>query len=790
MRNFLFSIALSLLAPLFLSAQSPVYLQYTTDCVDQLEYRAAYGSSTWLVYSLRPGADAQFMLKAGDSGIRSKNRPQGTRTCREFAINDAFADVVNKGERPVYMVHQDADGFMLMPLVSCTQVTRYGSVYQFRAPRFGFAVDTNNLVNEQNIAAPNSNAYIYFNGIRFRNCRNEYSFRRVPTGANQEQSDFDFIPNVGLTSDKTGKSASEAEGNLYRLTKVNGIALDDYIAGICKGLSQPSPSTVSKWTNETTYGPSTTTMPDKETASMLVGPPASLATPTGPLPVECTEIPGYGYHLVMPGESLNAIARSYRVDVKNLVKWNKIKNANHLEVCQKVWLMTPLPGAKMISTRKDAVPPPLPVQHFTAAVKDDGPSVIRQDAYWNQPAVQQPPPYNTSKGSNYWEQAAPNSGGYVSPIVHNNTGTTPGTPTVVQAPTAFTHVVKPQETVSGLARYYGITEECLRYQNNLPPTGDATIYIGQTLRIAMCGPGTAVGSAMTPATYNTPNSNTASDPNYTYNPQTRLYDYTPRANNANYRYNAQTGVYDYIDPVSGRPGAFLQTPAQYSATPEAAPTTHIVAPRETVSGLSRRYGITEECLRTQNNLPLVGDPRIYIGQTLNVAACGGGNAQTPLTYNAANPNYNIANDPNYIYNPRTGLYEYNPRGNDANYQFNQQTGLYDYMEPKSNRPGAFLQGDNLSPSQYNTGKPNNPTEPEARPDVFDENQPVNGGGKQFTNKSAPTVQYFGEHSVKQGENLRSIGIIYGISTAELAQLNSISETESLMPGKRLVVPKK
>ena len=169
----------------------------------------------------------------------------------------------------------------------------------------------------------------------------------------------------------------------------------------------------------------------------------------------------------------------------------------------------------------------------------------------------------------------------------------------------------------------------------------------------------------------------------------------------------------------------------------------------------------------------------------------------PQQYNnpnttAPNPNYNIANDANYTYNPTTGLYEYNPRSNDANYKYNPQTGLYDYFEPKTNRPGAFLEGSNLapSPSQYNTGKPNNPAEPEARPDIFDENQPVNGGGKQFTPKTPPTVQYFGEHSVKQGENLRSIAIIYGISTAELAQLNSISETESLMPGKRLVVPRK
>lgn len=684
MRNFLFSIALLLSVPLLSSAQSPVYLMYTTDCVDQLEYRAAYGSSTWLVYSLRPSADAQFLLKAGDSGIRSKNKPQGARTCREFVINDAFADVVNKGERPVYMVHQDADGFMLMPLVACTQVTRYGSVYQFRAPRFAFAVDTNNLVNEQNIAAPNSNAYIYFNGIRFRNCRNEYSFRRVPTGANQEQSDLDFIPGVGLTSDKTGKSASEAEGNLYRLTKVNGVALDDYISRMCKSQPQttPPPSTVSKWTSETNYGPTSPTSPDKETASLPpVGPPPPPAAPSR-LPVECTEVPGYGYHLVMPGESLNAISRSYRVTVKDLIKWNKIKNANHLEVCQKVWLMQPPAGANMVSKRKDAVQPPAPVQHNAKVVeKYDGPTIVRQDVYWSQPATQQPQQYSTGKSPNYWEQ--PTTGNYISPVVYSNTGSTPSTasPTVVQPPTAFMHTVKPRETVSGLARYYGITEECLRHQNNMPLTGDVTIYVDQQLRIALCQPGTIPSAVQQ---YNTPT-------------------YTP--------------------------------PQQYNTNPSA-------------------------------------------------------------PYTAPNPNYDVANDPNYKYNPYTGLYEYNPRGNDANYKYNPQTGLYDYIEPKqNNRPGAFLEGPGAAPqpNQYNTGKPNTTAEPNTNPDIFDENQPINGGGApNFTTKgnTSAGAQYFGEHVVKQGENLRAIAIIYNISTAELAQLNSISETESLMPGKRLVVPRK
>lgn len=69
-------------------------------------------------------------------------------------------------------------------------------------------------------------------------------------GAHPEQSertDIDFIPGVGITTDRTGKSAAEAENNQSRLTKVNGLALEDYITMLCPA---GGGSTVSKWAGQ------------------------------------------------------------------------------------------------------------------------------------------------------------------------------------------------------------------------------------------------------------------------------------------------------------------------------------------------------------------------------------------------------------------------------------------------------------------------------------------------------------------------------------------------------------
>ncbi|MEO6037719.1 MAG: hypothetical protein ABIQ93_04840, partial [Saprospiraceae bacterium] len=259
-----------LLALAWLPAQTgPIYLLFTRDCMDQLEYHYTYGTNTILMYSVHPHAEEQFLLAAGQPAISSPSIPPGTLNCHEFNMNAAFVDAINKNVRPVYMVHQLATGFTLVPLVTATQITRYGAVFQFRTGRYAFAVDTNNLVYEQNLALPGSNSYLYFSGVKVHNCRNEYSFRRVPTQTNPERSDFDFIPGIGVTNDRTGNSAAEAENNQMQLSKINGSALEDYLAMLCPVRGG---SSVSKWAGQAPYGPVSTTVPpanqDKEQASI------------------------------------------------------------------------------------------------------------------------------------------------------------------------------------------------------------------------------------------------------------------------------------------------------------------------------------------------------------------------------------------------------------------------------------------------------------------------------------------------------------------------------------------
>ncbi len=578
---------LSLLALASLSAQTaPIYLLFTRDCMDQLEYNYTYGTNIQLTYSVHPRAEEQFLLTAGQPALTSPSMPPGTLNCREFNINTAFVDAINKNARPVYMVHQNPQGYTLVPLASASQVTRYGAVFQFRTPRFAFAVDTNNLVYEQNLALPGSNAYIYFSGNKAHNCRNEYSFRRVPTQNNPERSDFDFIAGIGITTDRTGRSAAEAENNQMRLTKINGLALEDYINSLCP---PGGGSTVSKWAGQAVYGPTSTATPpnqDKEMESIKQnGGIPGVNTPTYAQPTNCPEPMGPGYHLMQPRETLNAVARTYGVDVKSLVRWNKIKDPDKVQVCQKIWLMAP-PAQ---TSPKGAAPAPARYSTKTKAET----TVVNQAIYWNQ--QQQPPQVTTQtvpQPQYNYTPAQYNTNEYVAP------------PVIMTTQPQTLHTVQKGETLTGIARKYNMSVSHLRILNNMPPSGNVMIRPGQRLAVSEYS-----GQGVPAATYTYPNNNTS--PQGTQNTPSGAYLSTPNNSSAPApaQYNNPTTTYP--TPSGEDRDRFYETPVTGTVT----------QPNPAATNAQRQPAATpQSMLPAQNKTPNYQEYIVKEGETLSSIA--------------------------------------------------------------------------------------------------------------------------------------------------------------------------
>jgi LysM repeat protein len=441
----------------------PLYILFDAACMNQLEYRYVYTGATAMSYSMQPSSSEQFQLQAASQGINSPTLPPNTVKCKEYNFNEQFLNEVNNLSRQVYVVHQQSKGYLLVPIISAAQVIRSGPYYMVRARNYSFAVDTSNLVYESNIATGSSDWYIYFNGLKIRGCYYEYSFKREPTRANQERSEFDFIPGIGLSTERTGMTAAEAENNQYRLVKVNNMAIEDYIVAQCQGKTGATTAPLSKYTPQVEYG--VVREGDKETASMGKQP---AGTTTGPQPLaNCPEPPGEGYHIVQPGHTLNAISRAYKVPVKSLVAWNKMKDPDHISVCQKIWVRKPPADAPAVAYQGQQKP----AAYSTQTSPD---AVIRQDAYWQNPQLAT-------------KAIEPNAYALMQP---QNQPQPQPQPQPIYAPQNQTlvHIVQKGETLYGIGQRYGVTESEMRRLNKFPAMGIVNVQPGMQVFVADCCP--------------------------------------------------------------------------------------------------------------------------------------------------------------------------------------------------------------------------------------------------------------------------------------------------------------
>lgn len=329
-------------------AQSPVYVLFNTDCMDQLEYKYTRSNESVFAYSFRPNAEEQYIFMSGSSGIPQPNLPVGTFNCNSLHMTDAAVKFINEqtDSPQMYVLIQQQTGYLMMPVYSITQIKRYGSWYLLVGPQYTFAVDTMELNYQKSLQGEASSSIIRFAGAQLANCRYQYKFHGEPARGYTESTDFDFIYGIGIVKSRTGSNSAELEESEMRLNSVNEQYFDAYMASICpqQNNQQYSANNTPGRANPTAlsnyiYGQPVNANPS--TNGQQQTDPNTNKTGYSPSLTNCPTPPGAGYHIVQPRESLNAIARTYNVDVNSLVKWNNIKNPDQIEICQQIWLQKP-----------------------------------------------------------------------------------------------------------------------------------------------------------------------------------------------------------------------------------------------------------------------------------------------------------------------------------------------------------------------------------------------------------------------------------------------------------------
>ena len=473
-----FSLALCAIVGYAQVAPPATYILFNSQNMDILDYRPAYSTNItkYYAYNFKPGGNDQYILYSG-SGVNMDYLPANSVSSTSFALTEDVFSGVNKVSRQLFVVLQQQRGYVVAPVTNITKVTTSGKYLFVNAANYSYVFDTDNISMGRELSTAGSGSSVSLNSFGYQSCKYQYSFKRTPNTTNAEIGEFDFIPGIGIVSEKSGKNANEMQSNQVNLWSINGLTLTDYIAKECGSNNNitpftpptpaPLPGNVVAPNDPRLGVPQTgTVLPPAAGNTVVTGAVSAISK----YPVaNCGKMADAGMHMVQPKETVNSIARFYGVTSAQILKWNNIKDANKISVCQELRITAP--GGKV----------------------NKGLQPVIQGTYTNNVVVTPPP-------------AAPNGGVNYNPTQPNTPVASPGgmfgapnypspqplpNPTVVAPPpapnnTAQYYEVKPGEGIAAIARRYGYTEERFRTMNGLAPTGNVPLQIGQKLKVSDC----------------------------------------------------------------------------------------------------------------------------------------------------------------------------------------------------------------------------------------------------------------------------------------------------------------
>jgi len=223
-----------------------------------------------------------------------------------------------------------------------------------------------------------------------------------------------------------------------------------------------------------------------------------------------------------------------------------------------------------------------------------------------------------------------------------------------------------------------------------------------------------------------------------------------------------------------------QTPVHTTAS-NLSGTTHHVASGDTLSSISRRYGVGLDRIIASN--PGLDPHRIRIGQPISVPQAGSGSNVKPAQVPRATPaNLSASSSSTYTVRPGDTLSAIARRHNTTAPQLIAMNSL---GNPNALRVGQQVKVPGTSASSNRYGKQSSTP---AKKDTPKSTPPAPKEEPQSESELVTAPEGYGYYQVVSRDNLYSIALSFGTTTRELRSLNKLDSDAELAVGQYLLVP--
>lgn len=456
-----------------------VFIFFDGACMDRLEYANAKNGEPYVVYHINIGQGEKLILEVGkESKDLQSTLPLSYVSCSNGRFDAGMAKRINSDADDVFVIFEITQKqYLVSPVTVAAYYTQNNQQIAYESPKYAFKFDTQHGTIGENISS-NASAEVYFEGRLENACTGSFIFRQKSKGKlnTQTQADLVFVPEIGVTEERIGFNAQDAQQNALTLKKIKGREPDQYLMDLCRpGTSANIPVANNELTPkqgydkqeipqsfEMTENPlppsydSPTTTPAKSNAAAnsqyfiiapakggnTLPPPTAYnnaatsnktvkeKTPDFQIKAGSDNSNSAEFHTVQKGETLYGLSKKYNTSVEKLREWNNLGTSNNIKNGSQ--LRVAAPGAK-------------------AQTSNNAQGGTQQPATNNFPA-----PYEET-GNRLTEKSGEE---------------------------VRYHIVKPGETVASLAIQYGYTETRFREMNNMGKSD--YLKIGQKLKVSDC----------------------------------------------------------------------------------------------------------------------------------------------------------------------------------------------------------------------------------------------------------------------------------------------------------------